>query len=441
MHRFEYCAPQSLRRISLLEQYGTAARLIAGGTDLLIALKERRDRPVFSIGLTAIRDFSASNMMRRPASDRRLHNHQRSRDLTHRPQQLSGHRPCGLDPCLDPDRNLATVAGNICPASPSADMPPALIVFGASARLVGPTGDRWVELADLFTGPGRTGLSATEILTEIPVPRTPPHSGAAYLKLSPRKAMDLASVGVAARLTVEGGRCQEACIALGAVARRLAGLAWPSPFWSDTSRSPSASRRRPGRRPPIRPPSATFGQAPVTGSRWCACSHAAPFKRPWLGRWQDQHETHHPAGRERRTQGAGRRAMVDVVGRAARSARAYGGQEGLRPGDCGSCTVLLDGKPVVSCSLLAVQANRRSVTTIEGLISGGHPHPLQQAFVHHGAVQCGFCTPGMVMSAAALLAAVPCPSEDEVRAAIQGNLCRCTGYTKIVAAIMSLAHG
>jgi carbon-monoxide dehydrogenase small subunit len=116
-----------------------------------------------------------------------------------------------------------------------------------------------------------------------------------------------------------------------------------------------------------------------------------------------------------------------------------GAKKGCDRGDCGACTVLFDGRPLVSCSMLAVQANGHAITTIEGLLNDSHPHPLQQAFVEHGAVQCGFCTPGMIMSAVALLDENPCPSEDEVRAAIQGNLCRCTGYSKIVEAILSMA--
>lgn len=109
-------------------------------------------------------------------------------------------------------------------------------------------------------------------------------------------------------------------------------------------------------------------------------------------------------------------------------------------GECGSCTVLLDGQPVKSCITLAVRAQGRSVTTIEGLAGADGPlHPLQQAFIDHGAIQCGFCTPGMILAATALLEENPRPTDGEVREAIGGNLCRCTGYRKIVDAILAAA--
>jgi len=117
-----------------------------------------------------------------------------------------------------------------------------------------------------------------------------------------------------------------------------------------------------------------------------------------------------------------------------------GAKKGCDRGDCGACTVLLDGKPIVSCTTLAVQAHGRRVTTIEGLMLDGQPHPLQQAFVDVGAVQCGFCTPGMVLAAKSLLDENPSPTEDDVREAIAGNLCRCTGYAKILKAVLSVAH-
>jgi carbon-monoxide dehydrogenase small subunit len=116
-----------------------------------------------------------------------------------------------------------------------------------------------------------------------------------------------------------------------------------------------------------------------------------------------------------------------------------GSKEGCDDSECGACMMLLDGDPVNSCSYLAVQADGREVTTIEGLGGGGALSPLQSAFLEHGGVQCGFCTPGMLISATALLDGNPQPSEEEVRIALSGNLCRCTGYDGIVKAVLDVA--
>ena len=110
-------------------------------------------------------------------------------------------------------------------------------------------------------------------------------------------------------------------------------------------------------------------------------------------------------------------------------------------GDCGACTVLMDGKAVTSCLVLAVEAKGHEIETIEGLVRNGKLHPLQEAFVQHGALQCGFCTPGMILASKALLDRNPKPTEEEIRMAIAGNLCRCTGYVKIIEAIQAVAEG
>jgi carbon-monoxide dehydrogenase small subunit len=116
-----------------------------------------------------------------------------------------------------------------------------------------------------------------------------------------------------------------------------------------------------------------------------------------------------------------------------------GPKEGCGTGDCGACTVHLDGKPIASCLMLAMQARGRAVRTIEGLGRADKLHPLQDAFVRHGVPQCGFCIPGVLMAAAALLEENPKPTEEEIRYGIAGNLCRCTGYTKMLAAIAETA--
>jgi carbon-monoxide dehydrogenase small subunit len=118
-----------------------------------------------------------------------------------------------------------------------------------------------------------------------------------------------------------------------------------------------------------------------------------------------------------------------------------GTKEGCGEGDCGACTVLVNGIAVNSCLMLAVEADGTEVLTIEGVADGDQLHPIQKAFIEYGAIQCGFCTPGMILSAKSFLATNPSPSEQEVRKAIAGNLCRCTGYDKIVKSIMSLAGG
>jgi aerobic-type carbon monoxide dehydrogenase small subunit (CoxS/CutS family) len=137
-------------------------------------------------------------------------------------------------------------------------------------------------------------------------------------------------------------------------------------------------------------------------------------------------------GEERHAVVAAHRTLLEVL---REDLNLTGTKHGCELGECGTCTVLVDGEPVLSCLALPVECQGRRITTVEGMAEGGRLHPLQQAFAELGAAQCGYCTPGILLTAQALLAERPMPTRDEVRGALSGNLCRCTGYTKILDAV------
>ena len=152
----------------------------------------------------------------------------------------------------------------------------------------------------------------------------------------------------------------------------------------------------------------------------------------------DERMTLNVNGRTRRVTAPAGAFLLDVL---REQLALTGAKNGCGMGECGACTVLIDGAAVFSCLTLAVEAQGHEITTIEGLGRDGEPDPLQRAFVETGGVQCGFCTPGMILSARALLDEQPSPTEEQVRRALSGNLCRCTGYDKIVQAVLAAAEG
>jgi aerobic carbon-monoxide dehydrogenase medium subunit len=220
MHRFEYFEPATLNdTVALLNRHGAAASLLAGGTDLLVEIKENLRQPLAVINIKRIPgigtiEFDATRSLRfgalTTARDIELH----PMVATHYPGLLRAVQELGSIQV----RNRATVVGNICRASPSADTLPPLIADGAVLTLVGPAGERHVAMESFFTGPGRTVLAAGEIVTGVEVPAPARGTGKCYIKHGRRKAMELATVGVAVTLTLEGDVCREVRIVLGAVA-------------------------------------------------------------------------------------------------------------------------------------------------------------------------------------------------------------------------------
>ena len=333
--------------------------------------------------------------------------------------------------------NRATVGGNLAHGDPANDHPATMLALEAEVVARGRDGERTIPITRFFTGLFATALAPAEILTEIRIPIPPPRSGGAYVKLE-RKVGDFATAATAVQVTL-GPQGEIARIGDRSHQRR------PDADQGDRGRSvsPGATAGRGGRR-----------RGRAAGGR----RHVTERGPARVGGVQARHGARadgpggHPGG------AAGGRAVgmathdvrITVNGAPQAAAvesrlllvhwlrdvlRLTGTHIGCDTTHCGACTVLLDGEPVKSCTVLAVQADGREVMTVEGLEQDGSLHPLQEGFHQEHGLQCGFCTPGMLMTGRALLERTPNPTEAEIRQAISGNLCRCTGYVNIVKSI------
>ena len=314
-----------------------------------------------------------------------------------------------------------------------------------------------MPLDDLWTGPGTTVVDPRELLVGVDVPAPIPATGSAYVRLEYRRQMEIAVVGVTAVVRLDGGSIADARVAITALAPTIRRVpdAEAALIGSDGAAEALAAAAR----------AVAAGSSPITDVRGSAGyrsamaeviagraisaalvraqgedvpipASAATFAAPRGGADERPGNAARQRGRVRGGAGSSLSlldAARDVIG-------LTGSKEGCDDSECGACMMLLDGKPVNSCSYLALQADGRDVTTVEGLAQGDELAPLQRALLEHGGVQCGFCTPGMLISATALLREHPDPSEDDVRIALSGNLCRCTGYDGIVRAVRSAAR-
>jgi xanthine dehydrogenase iron-sulfur cluster and FAD-binding subunit A len=462
-HPFAYLEPASVAEaVQMLQEYGAQAKILAGGTDLIVQLKMDRSAPGALISLGKIPGLDQ-------IATRNGHLHLGARATIRAIEQderIQAHFAALTDACVSFSttqvQTMGTVGGNLGNGSPASDSAPALIALGAEVALTGPDGQRRLPLEKFFTGPGKTVLQRGELITEVILPRPAAGTGSAFMKIS-RVAADIAKASAAVRLVREGDRVMEARLAFGSVG--------PTPM-----RAPRAEQALAGQ---------PFSEDLVTRAAQIASEEITPIDdvRSTAAYRRDVvramvYDALHAAWR-RAGQGDGQSWLQDpelrseVVSPPARRMAAdekrqielkvngkkhsiwvapnelllnvlrerlqlTGTKYGCGIGECSACTVQLDGAPVLSCLVLAVSAAGHEIITVEGLQTpDGELDPLQEAFIDHAAYQCGFCTPGQLITAKTLLNENPSPTEDEVRHYMRGNICRCTGYVSIVRAVMA----
>jgi carbon-monoxide dehydrogenase medium subunit len=372
-------------------------------------------------------------------------------------------------------RNRGTVAGNLITASPANDTIPPLMALNARVTLLSARGERVVPLSEFYKGVRQTVMGAEELLVDISFPAMRANQRGTFIKLGLRKAQAISVVNAAVVLTfaeddaspLQERRIENAAITLGAVTpiivhaaqaeQALIGKTLSEAVIEEVSRLARESAR------PIDDvrSSADYRYEMV---RVCVAralrqiaqgveTQAVPSDPVLL--WGKDYNGHAPAldsavehhrqdeivttvnGREYRVRGASHKTLLRFI---REDIGLTGTKEGCAEGECGACTVFLDGMAVMSCLVPAPRAHGAQIVTIEGLAQGEQLHPVQRTFIEEGAVQCGYCTPGFLMSAAKLLEEKPQPSREDVQWAISGNLCRCTGYYSIVRAIEKAAQ-
>ena len=463
-----YVAPASLGEAAeLLSSYGTAARLVAGGTDLMLELaRGARSGVELLVDISTLDGLDQISYEGGRVTLGPLVTH--AGVIASAPMLTAG-LPLA-QACLEvgspPLRNRATVVGNIVTASPANDTISALVALGAEVTMASVRGERTVPIVEFCAGFRQTVLEPDEIVTAVAFDALdsddrPTDRRGVFVKLGLRRAQAISVVHAAVVAELDGGRVAELVVALGSVAPTIVTV-------------PEAAELAAGRE-------LAEASADIVAA---ACRAATPiddirgsaeYRMHAVGvvvdravraldsgtaadRWPAEppqltlstHVDRAPAapteladrgdvvsatvnGEQRTAAGAAGKTLMDWL---RDDLGLTGTKEGCAEGECGACTVHLDGAAVFSCLVPAGRANGANITTVEGVASpAGELHPFQQAMVDTGGAQCGFCTPGFVMSAMALLDEVAEPTAEQITIGLSGNLCRCTGYCSIIEAV------
>jgi carbon-monoxide dehydrogenase medium subunit len=359
-------------------------------------------------------------------------------------------------------RNRGTVAGNLITASPANDTIPALLALDAEVKLVSKRGERTISLADFYTGVRRTVMHADELLTDISFKALGPQDQGFYIKQALRKAQAISLVNCAFVLTTEKGVITKARITLGSVAPTIIRAEEAEEFLKgkilDEAVMEEASHLAAKAAKPIDDvrSSAKYRKhiVKVIVKRGLSAlmehqEKAGLIKNPVTLRSQNakkilpaslktgQHIQTTVNGQIYVIESASHKTLLRML---REDIGLTGTKEGCAEGECGACTVFMDGIAVMSCMVPAGRAHQAEIVTVEGVSQAGKLHPVQTAFIEEGAVQCGYCTPGFIMSSVKLLEEKPKPSQDDIKNALTGNLCRCTGYYKIIRAVEKAAE-
>jgi xanthine dehydrogenase iron-sulfur cluster and FAD-binding subunit A len=458
--------------VEILAERGDEARIIAGGTDLILEI-ERQVRK----GIQTLVDIT-----RIPNLDKIILDED---DIIHLGPLVTHNHcvtsklivECGLplaqaafEVGAPQIRNRGTIAGNLITASPANDTITPLMALGAKVSLLSKRGERIIPLKEFYSGVRQTVMQPDELMVDISFPAMNENQRGMFIKIGLRRAQAISLADVAVVLTF-GGDPQDpirerpvrgAAITLGAVAptiihasqaeqylvgrkldaeviEKAAGQAMQAARPIDDVRSSLDYRREMVRIGILRSLRSIMNE-----------TTRADYPTDPVSLWGRDYKGEVPGIPASEWLKPGETIMTRINGKEYSFNSGYhktllrflredagmiGTKEGCAEGECGACTVFLDGMAVMSCLVPAERAHGAEIVTIEGLAQNGQLHPVQEAFITQGAVQCGYCTPGFIMSAAKLLEEKPHPSHREIEQSITGNLCRCTGYYKIVQAI------